>query len=338
MRASLQFIPYVRPFVVPLVSARGHWFEREGILLRIEDREGRVGYGEVAPLPAFGTETFEEASAYLGSLQGRAPWPDLEEVEPALRCCRFALGSAWRQLRATEWPRYRFTNCALLPSGETAMEAIGLRAREGFRIFKLKIGVGSLNDELALLNSLLSLLPEGARLRLDANGGLKLRDLEDWQTFLMGTAAIEFLEQPLPRGDETTMAEHARHGDLEFALDESVASVDDFDAMVALGQWPGVFVLKASIMGAPDALLRAAAAAPNPLVFSSVFETAIGLHAVLSLAAEAGARAPVGFGTLGFFADELNGFVLKPELRSEDVSPATMAATWEAVCSDFARS
>ena len=338
MSSSIQFVVYHRPFAVPLVSSHGHWFEREGILVRIEDEHGRVGFGEVAPLPDFGTETLDEAVAYLTALDGIAPSGGVNAVPVALRCCQFALGSAWRQIHWAKWPDYRFTNCALLPTGDTAMEALSLRAQEGFRVFKLKIGVAPLNSELALLNSLLALLPEGGRLRLDANGGLSLSALDDWQTFLMGTSALEFLEQPLPRGDETTMAERARHSDFAFALDESVASVDDLDAMVALGQWPGAFVLKASIMGAPEAILAAGGSAPNPLVFSSVFETAIGLHAVLSLAGEAGTRAPVGFGTLGFFNDDLNGFALRPELKSADISRRTLERVWEAVCSDFVRS
>lgn len=46
--------PYRLPFRTPLRTAHGPWTEREGILLRIVAADGRVGYGEIAPIEALG--------------------------------------------------------------------------------------------------------------------------------------------------------------------------------------------------------------------------------------------------------------------------------------------
>ena len=52
---------YRLPFLRTVRTAHGPWTAREGLLVRLEDGAGRVGYGEVAPMPEFGTETLAEA-------------------------------------------------------------------------------------------------------------------------------------------------------------------------------------------------------------------------------------------------------------------------------------
>ena len=42
-------------------SRRFNGGTREGVLIRLESENGRVGWGEVAPLPGFSQETLEEA-------------------------------------------------------------------------------------------------------------------------------------------------------------------------------------------------------------------------------------------------------------------------------------
>ena len=42
-------------------TSRGYWERRRGGLIRLENDAGQVGFGEVAPIQAFGTETLEEA-------------------------------------------------------------------------------------------------------------------------------------------------------------------------------------------------------------------------------------------------------------------------------------
>src|SRR5690606_17749900 len=56
---------------------------------------------------------------------------------------------------------------ALLPAGRAALAAIAAKADAGFRVFKWKVGVGDLADELALLDDVCAKLPDGAKLRLD---------------------------------------------------------------------------------------------------------------------------------------------------------------------------
>jgi len=336
---SLRYVPYRRPFAVPLRTARGAWYEREGVLVRLEHEDGRTGYGEVAPLPDFGTETLADALAYLGTVSGPVALETLENCPESLRCCRFALSAALLQVNQIGQGRtsFRLANCALLPTGETALEALAQRVEEGFRTFKLKIGVASMNAELTLVHQLLGNLPEGGRLRLDANAAFDRSTLARWQAFLAGNAPVEFLEQPLPVGEESAMREAMSRGRLPIALDESVASVADLERATRGESWPGPVVVKASILGAIGDQWPLWRLRRDSLVVSSVFETAIGLYAVLHLAAAAGIERAVGCGTLAYFADDLSGYRMGPVLDSADVTSEILDTVWKSVCNGFAR-
>ena len=83
MSRQISVKPYRRAFRQPLRTAHGEWATREGFLVRVE-QEGRVGYGEVAPLPEFGSETLAEATAFLEQLVSQTR--DRCASEPTLLC------------------------------------------------------------------------------------------------------------------------------------------------------------------------------------------------------------------------------------------------------------
>lgn len=336
MAHRFQFATYRRPFAVPLRTARGVWYEREGILLRLETEDGRVGYGEVSPVDGFGTESLDHAESFLASLRASVDESSVLSVPENLRCCRFALGSAWWQLEAPDVP-YSLGNTALLPTGEMALEAMVRFLEEGFLSFKIKIGVAPAREELANVQALLSLMPAEARLRVDANGALDEAGTGLWLDALNGHRGIEFLEQPMEAGAERRVRDLAGSRDVAVALDESLSTVDGVRVVLGHLRWPGPLVLKSALMGFPAELLRTLQSTSNPLIFSSVFETGIGLHSGLRLAAAAGARVPVGYGTLAYFADGLNLLPCASRLESTAVTAEALEHLWQTVCEEFAR-
>jgi len=64
------------------------------ILVRLEDPAGRAGYGEIAPLPWFGTETLAEAQEICGKLGDKPTDGTLDAVPARFGCVRFALAQA----------------------------------------------------------------------------------------------------------------------------------------------------------------------------------------------------------------------------------------------------
>jgi O-succinylbenzoate synthase len=336
MEYRLRWSSYRRPFSVPLRNAYGEWYEREGLVVRLEDESGRVGYGEVAPLPEFGSETLEQAERYFSSCGERLSLEAIERIPVDLRCCRFALGSAAWMIESPD-VAYLFRNTALLPTGEAALDAVPEFLSLGYRTFKMKIAVHPMPREVSLVHGLLELMPPDARLRLDANGSLAESSFQRWCASLEGRRGVEFVEQPMSPGVELTMRRIAGAHDLPVALDESLSTVDSVDEALGRTAWFGPLVLKSALLGFPAQLLRSLERARNPLVFSSVFETGIGLHNGLRIASAAGARMPVGYGTINYFSDELSLYADPAMLTSEGVTHDRLESLWQTICGEFAK-
>ena len=58
MNYQFKFFHYQRKFKIPLETHHGPWSVREGIILKLIKNEQQIGWGEIAPLPWFGSETF----------------------------------------------------------------------------------------------------------------------------------------------------------------------------------------------------------------------------------------------------------------------------------------
>lgn len=298
---GFQFRRYCLPLRAPLRTAHGLWTEREGFVVRLEDEAGGVGFGEIAPLPWFGTETQAQAEEVCRKFGDRAGDALLDEVPEKFGCVRFALAQA-RAGSAVLPPATRLPVAALLPAGRDALPLLRQKLEAGFLAFKWKVGVGDINDELGLLDDLLSHLPAHARLRLDANGGWTRRQAERWLT-RCAERPVEFVEQPLAPADEDALLGLAGDYPVKLALDESVVRLADARRWQGLG-WPGVFVMKPALAGPLQELAEWIRATKADVVISSAIETALGraeiLRAVLSQPLTTRA---LGFGTGEIFGE-----------------------------------
>ena len=308
MEFHLSFCPYQRAFTPPLRTARGEWSVRAGFIVRVEGTLG-VGYGEVAPIPEFGTETVEAAQAYLSQVAGNVVESEALMIPETLPCCAFGISSA---LLATKRPPRRdYAVAALLPAGRDVLKVAQAKVVDGYTSFKWKIGVEPPAVEQALLADLFKLLPNAAQLRLDANGGLTEESLKQWLKLLQKySQQIDYLEQPLPVGQEAMMARYASEFQAPIALDESLHG-SAADSWLKPGAWPGPLVIKPSLMGDCRTLIQRLRPVATQVVFSSVFETAIGLENTLHIADQLSELyRPIGFDTLAAFPDSLS--ILKP--------------------------
>lgn len=324
----LEFRAYRRKFLRPLVTAHGRWVWREGVIVRLTDASGRVGYGESAPTPGFTREAVADDLNWLRRFGHRLTNQDIKQVPPKLACLRWALSSARAMLEERLPIPKRIKPlpvAALLPAGRAALDELSERVDQGYLVFKWKVGVKAPTVEIGLLEKLLLGLPTKGLLRLDANGALTMRNWKIWCQHLtaLGPAksAIEFFEQP--GKFRLDGANWIKESPVPVALDEGVTG-SSAARNIYLKKWPGPLVLKPSLWGDVDEFLRWRKR--KDLVYSSVFETSIGFHHVLNLAAtdeRAGQRA-VGFGTLNAFADD--GLQLPVHTPGPELAPARLSS------------
>lgn len=339
----LDFRRYRLPFRSPVRTAHGRWAEREGIVLRVERADGSTGLGEAAPVPGFAGADVDETEAAVRALGGRVTDGTVDSLPPKLNCLRAALRSALAELplAAEETAPAYLGVAALLPAGRAALAELPARLEAGFRIFKWKVGVEDVADELSLLDDLCGALPSGARLRLDANGAWDRRRAERWLE-RCAERPIEHVEQPCLHGVGAGEGERRRNDDLllglagdfptAVALDESLAGDGDLARWLAMG-WPGVFVLKPALLGEPEASLAELRKRKAKVVFSSALETAVGARSALRLAFRWGGEArALGFGVWPLFADaRFDGPRTAPFVRREDVEAVNTEAAWNAL-------
>ena len=307
---QVAFALYRRSFAQPLKTAHGLWKVREGILLALTDPSGRVGLGEIAPLPDFGSETLESALEFLTSLKGEIE--DWRSVPDSLPCCQFAFEMAGNPPPNPQFWGSRAGDlggsiAGVLNSGSSALRHWQDLYQSETRTFKWKIGVLTLAEELEILNQLCREMPIDVHLRLDANAGLNLEQAQEWLRLCDRWNAqmpdrIEYLEQPLPVHQFDQLLVLSRQYQTPLALDESIATYDQLETCYEKG-WRGIFVVKPAIAGYPSRFRNWLQTHPVQVVFSSVFETEIGWNAGLQLGQELAGDRALGFGTQRYFED-----------------------------------
>jgi O-succinylbenzoate synthase len=310
-RLRVEYRRYCRPFRQVLKTRHGEWRDRTGIILQLEDESGRVGLGEIAPIAWFGSETLEQAHRFCHHLPDAITPETIFSIPAALSACQFGFESAWEMLTqerngVREQPVSavpELPSSALLSAGEPALYQWLMLWQQGYRTFKWKIGVASLQDELQVFDQLRVALPSTARLRLDANGGLTMTEAQRWLDRCDRTCVVEYLEQPLPPDQFEAIQHLAATHSTPIALDESVATVPHLQACYDNG-WRGIFVIKPAIAGSPSRLRQFCQHHAIDAVFSSVFETTIGRLAGLRLANELGnPNRATGYGTTHWFVE-----------------------------------
>lgn len=297
---QFEFRPYRRKFRRSLTTSHGRWKIRQGIIIRLTDAMGKVGWGEIAPLPWFGSETWEESLSFCENLPSEITSDIIKTIPEKLPACQFGFETSTPACAGLK--EDSFTYSCLLPSGPESLQYWFSLWNQGYRTFKWKIGVITIAEELKIFAQLTKELPPETKLRLDANGGLTWEEACQWLDACEGKA-VEFIEQPLGPEKFQQMQQLSGRYSTPIALDESVATLDRVETCYDRG-WRSIFVIKPAIAGSPSRLCQFCRSHPLDMVFSSVMETAIGRTAALKLAAQlqAGQRA-LGFGIQQWFAE-----------------------------------
>ncbi len=241
----IEVIPYALPFREPYVTARGTLTQREMVLLRIRDEDGREGLGEAVPLSLRGgvgiaevvreleevgtSPSVADALAGRSANEGEVTGSALEGLSMPARC---ALSTALIDLaekREGTGAWHAPVRCnATLVSGEPAAVAVEAErwAADGFGTFKLKVGAGA---DVAQVRAVREAIGEAARIRLDANAAWSLEEATEILA-AVEPLGIELVEQPVETIAEA--AELARRTRIWLAGDESIVTIEDAEEAI----------------------------------------------------------------------------------------------------------
>ena len=294
MRRSLARLSL--PLREPFATAHGVVAARELLLLRLEDDDGAVGYGEAAPFEPYDGVSLDEVAAALtnGTAPGAPP-----QARTAEEMARLDL-EARREGRPIGEPgAERIAVNRTLPAGPP--EEVAARAREGvqegYACFKLKVG---LPDDLERVAAVREAIGPWPALRIDANGAWSAEQAVEAVAALV-PFDLQLVEQPCRTLKE--MAEVRRAVAVPVAADESVASADDVRTAATEGACDTVNVKLAASggFGAARDMLRAASASGLSAFLSSTLDGPWGIAAALQLAASENLSLACGLATLELF-------------------------------------
>lgn len=260
---SLQVALYRAPIERPVRTSFGVMRDRPALVVRVEDQDGAVGYGEVwcnfppnaaehragllrtvlAPL-IVGTEHDSPGTAFR-ALSERTAVLALQSGEPGpfAQCIAGIDIALWdltaRRAGAPLWRHLGGTTAAVKPyaSGinpEEPAETCLAQKERGYRAFKLKVGFGRDRD-IANLEAIRRAIGDGADVMIDANQGWTteqaLAMVKELEPF-----APRWLEEPI-RADSSwrewqTIARSAR---IPLAAGENLAGEAQFNAALKSG-------------------------------------------------------------------------------------------------------
>lgn len=345
--AGADLFRYRLDLVSPLRLSACTLSTRAGLLLRLTDEGGNIGWGEIAPLAGYSTESLDDATSAARRLQSELcqfspSYSDISAIKqcadnvevPSVRfgfeCALLGLASLATSHDVSELLGNKTTgsvpvNRLLTGDKESVLTMARDAVSDGYAAVKLKTGAGSIDQNAELVRELSSILEGATKLRLDANRAWTLDEAVRFAESVEH-CAIEYIEEPCRSLDDSLKV--ASDGLLPVALDESLVGLQEgqkrLEGVVA-------FVLKPTILGGITRaieLREIGAVRGIKSVISSTFESSIGLFYLASLAQS---DIPAGLDTAGQFKEDLlpepltarNGRIMLPSvciMRSIDVS------------------
>ncbi|HLP60327.1 MAG TPA: o-succinylbenzoate synthase [Candidatus Deferrimicrobium sp.] len=305
---------YSIPFLSPLRVGAQTLTTRKGLVLELTGADGTAGagYGEIAPLEGFSAETLEQAEQQIQELAGKlpgivfyvdfnkpgCPFPVIQELPGDLypSVC-FGLETSVIHLAEnslnkpfpgiiSQNPKKEIPVNALL---HTDIDQVGEEVRKllasGFKTIKIKVGRGSLVEDIGMVNRATEGLPDDVRLRLDAN---RLWDFETALVFgnKIDKRCIEYIEEPFIINDIGQISEFYSQTGIGVALDESLNGTISSGLEMPVGVV--AFILKPTLLGGfqrTGELVELAMGHGIKPVISSCFEVGPGFMALLKMAA-----------------------------------------------------
>jgi L-alanine-DL-glutamate epimerase-like enolase superfamily enzyme len=305
--------PWTHALESPFIVAQRTAHCAQNVLITITTSAGTAGLGECAPVSYVTGETVESALAALSRAAQGLAGKSVSRLAPLLRDAadmltgapaalaglQMAIYDTWAKHRQMPlWQHFggakeRLETDLTIPivSAPTAA-AVAVRAQEnGFSRFKIKVGdpAGPDLDRERIL-AVRAAAPD-AILRIDANQAFSAPDAVEFVRSLgPARAAIELIEQPVPRDDFAGLRHVKDHLDIPVLADESACSLQAVTELLRDNVVDGINI-KLMKFGVCDALAAVSIcrAYGKRLMLGCMLESRLGIAAAAHIAAGTGA-------------------------------------------------
>lgn len=338
----IDILKYALPFVKPFVTSQGAITERRGLIIRGVAENGLSGYGEIAPLAGFSSESLTDCLEPLKSIVrtlnglavpnspmaiaelmrsfGHIPAPVAFGAE--LMLSDLAAQVAGKQL--AHWLRPDAGNSvainAVLAGGDIESQ-VRSKLANGYDTFKLKVGAAPLAEDLKRIGTVRALIGAQSKLRLDANRAYDfvsaIRTLAELREF-----DVEYIEEPLRAPSVDDFSRLRSKANVPIAVDETMnewcSSVASDNVALSQDQLAAfdVAVCKPALSGGIFRTLKLAELLKShgkKVIVTSSLDSGIGVAAALQVACALKIEAACGLDTGGIFQPQLIKTTLAPQ-------------------------
>lgn len=297
-----------RDYPARLTTSYGQGADRQAhVMVRLQDDDGRIGYGEASPLSSFTGETgpsilLQLKETFLPLVVGHDPF-DIHAIHerldllPQNTSAKCAIDLALHDLmgKVAGLPvtallggrvRDRALATAALGIEATDRTVAGAVAavERGVGTLKLKVGE-DVQADVQRVAAVRQAVGSEVRIRVDANGGYDVPSAIRALTRI-AESGIELVEQPVAAWDVAGMAAVRQAVGVPVMADESLHTLRDAQRLIELGAADifAIKLIKTSGLTQARAITLLAAAHRVGIVVISPFETEVGCAASLALA------------------------------------------------------
>jgi O-succinylbenzoic acid--CoA ligase len=321
---------------MPLKMKGATLFNRFGLILEGSDENGNKHYSEVCPFPNLHAESLEEAINFFEINKADFTNVDINNLEEILEFDKKLLAK-----HSTVPPSLLFAVSMLLIEvfqsvnkinilNQEALDEVSVNALisasenvydqtkglidKGYKTIKLKVGSEDLESDIEKIKSIEKMIVDNdIKIRLDVNRNWSYEQVVTFADAVKDIP-IEYIEEPI--SDITELRRLYEETGLNIALDETLYEDHSYDYIASL-DFVKAYVIKLTVLGGLSKLLKLKEIADSSnidLVFSSAFESGIGMKQIISLAsALSQPETAHGFDTYKWLKQEL--LFEKPEIE-----------------------
>jgi o-succinylbenzoate synthase len=315
----------VHPFSVglarPFTSSRGQFDRRNGVLVSIQVGE-LLGWGEASPLPGLSTESLSDAEQELMVLHETAPTlpSSIEAISPWVHShCKTASGQhalatalldsmgQWANKPVSQLLNRHTIKEIPISHLYTDDDSLFHATVLGTQLVKMKVGIGSIDDDFARVVRVREVLGADIPIRVDANGAWSEQEAME-AIDRLGPLGVRSIEEPVKNRDLAAMARLRGRG-MDIAADESIRSHEDLTNIIEQDAADAI-VIKPMLIGTPMAaidMVEQANRAGLKTWVTTTIDGAVGRMMAIHIAAAAPTKhlLPCGLNTAGWLKTDV---------------------------------